>query len=59
MELRDLIHYANDKNLDMAILNLDWNKAFDLVPVDFVFKVLEKLGFGETFIRWIKTLHWN
>ena len=50
MELRDLIQYANDSNLNMAVLNLDWYKAFDLVPVDFVFKVLQTLGFGDIFI---------
>merc|ERR1712240_411456 len=32
-------------------------KAFDLVPVDFVFKVLHTLGFGETFVGYIKTLY--
>ena len=57
MEIRDLIHFANDSNLDLAILNLDWYKAFDLVPIDFVFKVLLALGFGETFVNWIKILY--
>ena len=45
MELRDLIYYSNDSNLDLALLNLDWYKAFDLVPVDFVFNNLQTLGF--------------
>ena len=57
MELRDLIHYANDSNLDLAVLNLDWYKAFDLVPVDFIFKVLRELNFGSVFISWIKALY--
>ena len=57
MELRDLIHYANDSNLDFAVLNLDWYKAFDLVPVDFIFKVLHELGFGDVFVSWIRTLY--
>ena len=41
----------------MAVLNLDWYKAFDLVPVDFVFKVLQTLGFGDIFVNWIKILY--
>ena len=41
----------------MAVLNLDWYKAFDLVPVDFVFKILQTLGFGEQFVNWIKILY--
>ena len=57
MEIRDIVNYAKDTNLDLGILNLDWYKAFDLVPVDFVFKILEKLGFGERFIGWIKVLY--
>ena len=57
MELRDLIKYANDSNLNMAVLNLDWYKAFDLVPVDFVFKVLHTLGFGDIFVNWINILY--
>ena len=57
MELRDLIHYANDTNMDLAILNLDWYKAFDLVPVDFVFKVLRSLGFGDIFVSWLEILY--
>ena len=47
----------NDSNLDLAVLNLDWYKAFDLVPIDFVFKVLQTLGFGEIFVNWIRILY--
>ena len=57
IELRDLLHYANKSNLDLAIINLDWYKAFDLVPVEFVFKVLHTLGFGDSFVSWIKILY--
>ena len=57
MELRDLIQHANDSNQTMAVLNLDWYKAFDLVPVDFLFKILQTLGFGEQFVSWIKILY--
>ena len=57
MELRDLIHYANDCCLDLAILNLDWYKAFDLMPIDFILKALQRLGFGELFVSWVNTLY--
>ena len=59
MELRDVIYYGNETNLNLAVLNLDWYKAFDLVPVDFVFKALLQLGFGNTFVNMIKTLYTN
>ena len=57
MELRDIIYYSNDNNINIGFLNLDWYKAFDLVPVEFVYQILEKLGFGITFIGWIRALY--
>ena len=57
MELRDVIVYANQQNLELAILNLDWYKAFDTVSMKFVLKILEKFGFGQIFIDWIATLY--
>ena len=57
MDLRDVVHYANQHDLDLAVLNLDWYKAFDTVSVEFLLKVLETFGFGETFTSWISTLY--
>ena len=57
MELRDIIVYANQENLDLAILNLDWYKAFDTVSIEFVIRILNSFGFGETFVSWITTLY--
>ena len=57
MELRDVIYYANDVDLELAIVNLDWFKAFDLVSIEFTLKALEKLGFGEQFVSWISILY--
>ena len=57
MELRDIIFYANQENLDLAILNLDWYKAFDTVSIKFVMKILASFGLGVTFISWISTLY--
>ena len=57
MELRDLIFYANENDLDLAVLNLDWYKAFDTVSIEFLLKILDAFGFGETFIGWISILY--
>ena len=57
MELRDLVFYANKENLDMAILNLDWYKAFDTVSIEFVLNILDKYGYGEMFTKWISILY--
>lgn len=39
------------------VVSLDQAKAFDRVNRWFMFKVMERMGFGEVFIGWIKTLY--
>ncbi len=39
------------------LISLDFNKVFDRVEHKFMFRVLEKLGFGEKFISWLKLLY--
>ena len=55
--VRDVIYYANNEEMSVALINLDWSKAFDRVSLDFLFKVLEKLGFSNDFIDIIKMLY--
>lgn len=55
--LRDAIHYANATNTKLAITTVDQLKAFDRVDHNFLFKTLEKFGFGPQFIKWIKMLY--
>ena len=57
MELRDIFYYANDINMELALVNLDWYKAFDLVSMEFTIKALRKLGFGEQFVQWTSILY--
>ena len=39
------------------LLFLDFEKAFDSLEWDFIFSTLEKFGFGNDFIQWIKILY--
>ena len=55
--MRNVIDYVNSKNIKAAILSLDQSKAFDRVSHDYLFSVLDKLGFGENFISWIRLLY--
>ena len=36
---------------------LDFTKAFDSLEWNFLFNVLQKFNFGESFIKWIQTLY--
>ena len=44
--VRDLIEYCNSKNLPLAIISLDQEKAFDKVNWNFLDQVLKRMNFG-------------
>lgn len=53
----NLIDYTNANNLQTTIVSLDAEKAFDRVNWNFLFATLQKFGFGNSFISWIRTLY--
>ena len=55
--LRDVILYASETGTPAAILSLDQEKAFDRVDWPFLFRVLDHLGFGPSFISWVRLLY--
>ena len=55
--LRNVINYSQQKGLKTIILSLDQAKAFDRVSHDFMFAALQKYGFGEDLINWVKLLY--
>ena len=55
--LEDVIE--NGMEDDACILLLDQEKAFDRVDIDWMFKVLEEMGFGRYFLKWLKILYKN
>ena len=55
--MRDIISYCDKEKKDVAIMSLDWQKAFDRVDQIFLFKIMEKMEFPDTFIKWIKMLY--
>ena len=57
--LRDMVDLANERDLPVAILSLDQEKAFDRVDWQFLFSTLSAMGFGHTFISWVKLLYSN
>ena len=55
----DIFDYCDSTETDGLLLLLDFEKAFDSVEWNFLFKTLEKFNFGPNFISWIKTLYTN
>ena len=55
--IRDTICYARDRNMRLVVLNLDFEKAFDRVSHQYLFKVLQKVGFPGRFIAWVGLLY--
>ena len=58
-ELRDILYYYGENNSTGAVINLDWEKAFDRVNWDFLIKIMKKMGFPEFIINWVNVLHTN
>lgn len=55
--VRDAISYIQDRQVESVLVSLDQEKAYDRVSHAFMFKVLERLGFGEQFCKWVKLLY--
>ena len=55
--LRDVVQYAHETRLPLAILSLDQEKAFDRVDWECLFTTLQHMGFGKSFISWVRLLY--
>ena len=55
----DIFEYCNDNDKDGILLFLDFEKAFDSIEWNFLFKTSENFNFGSNFIRWMKILYTN
>ena len=56
--IRNLISNAT-KHSPGAILSLDFEKAFDRVDRNTIYKIMTQMNFSKTYIKWIKTLYEN
>jgi len=50
----DIIEETNKQDTPGLLLIVDFEKAFDYISREFIVECLELLGFGSTFIRWIR-----
>lgn len=55
--VRDVIEYMKRDGIGGVVVGIDWNKAFDRVEHEFLFRVLERFGFGEKLVGWVRRLY--
>ena len=56
-QILDIYEHCEHTNSPGAILCIDFEKAFDSMEHEFLYKVLKKYNFGKKFISWIKLLY--
>ena len=57
--LYDILLYTEINNVPGMLLIIDFEKAFDSVSHNFLFKVLNFFGFGKSFQNWVKLFYEN
>ncbi|KAH7961180.1 hypothetical protein HPB52_005185 [Rhipicephalus sanguineus] len=55
--IRDLIEWANARNLSGILCSFDQEKAFDVISHRYLFKVLREAGFSGQFISMVRALY--
>ena len=55
----DIMDYTVEESIPGLLIFIDFEKAFDSVEWDFLFKCLEAFNFGSDFLHWIKTFYKN
>lgn len=55
--LRDVFDICKVYNINVGIISMDQEKAFDRVDHEFLFSTLQAFGVGEGFLSWAKLLY--
>lgn len=55
--IRDLIEWANARDLPGIVCSFDQEKAFDRISHHFIFQVLNEAGFSDRFVSMIRALY--
>jgi exonuclease III len=58
-QIYDIMSYTESNDIPGLLLLIDFEKAFDSVSHDFIFKTLDLLNFGDGFRKWISVFYSN
>ena len=53
----DIMDWTVKENIPGLMIFIDFQKAFDSIEWDFLFKCLEAFNFGSDFLRWVKLFY--
>jgi len=54
---QEALDWAEESDQNLVLLLLDFEKAFDRIEWGFIFTALAKLGFEDTWIRWVRSIY--
>ena len=57
--ISDILNFTIDQDIEGIALFIDFEKAFDSLEWEYLFKVLDTFQFGSDFKSWVKTLYTN
>lgn len=57
--IQDMLEFTNKKDIPGLLLFIDFEKAFDTIEWNFIWKAFERYNFGNSFIKWLKILYTN
>ena len=57
--IEDVLYFVKKEKLPGIILTVDFEKAFDSINWNFIYKALELFNFGPLFCKWVKTMYEN
>ena len=55
--IHDIVYLTEEQNMNGFITLIDFEKAFDSIEWNLLFKCLKTFNFGDSFLHWIKILH--
>ena len=53
----DIINFTSVYRINGIVSTIDFEKAFDSISWEFLFKTMEKFNFGANFLHWIKVIY--